>query len=135
MTKPNRQAKRKTEPKVGLFWLFNDELIIDGTPLDQAEAWGQYRNDPRSHEELWSEYQRINRVSRDGQYDEWPRGRALYDTISQRFFLYADVCILQKRGLVKKILRELGLPFDTTARTDAHYSCSRACLGVPNTRH
>jgi hypothetical protein len=129
MSNSKIQRKRKTEPRVGLFWLFNDELIIDGTPLDQAEARGEFRNDPRGHEELWNEYQRINRVPRELEYDEVPRGRVLCQAaIPPKFVLYADLCILRRQDLVLKILDSLGLPSGTTVSADQHYHCPHCML-------
>jgi hypothetical protein len=118
-----RGSRRDKGAQVGIFWEVRGALIIDGIYPDEAEQWAQFRNYPRGHEELWSKYQRI--VPADTEYHQFPRGRVLYDTVSDRFLLYADNCILRKKRLVEQIFRKLRLPLDTKVSPDDHYRCPR----------
>jgi hypothetical protein len=114
-------------PEVGIFWELDGKLIIDGVLLDIAESYGRFLNYPRGHDELWSTYQLINVVPRDVEYHQAPRGRVVYDTVSQQFLLYVDACILRNKTLVNQILRQLKLPSNVSARLDEHYRCPK-CL-------
>jgi hypothetical protein len=44
----------KKEPSVGIFWLVGGSLIIDSTPLSEAEQYGDHLTQPRSHLEVWN---------------------------------------------------------------------------------
>jgi len=37
----------KEESRVGIFWLLNGKLLIDSTPLDEAERYGDFLTHPR----------------------------------------------------------------------------------------
>jgi len=39
----------KEESRVGIFWLANGKLLIDSTPLDEAERYGDFVTHPRGH--------------------------------------------------------------------------------------
>ena len=126
---PNDDA----EARVGIFWLLKERLVIHGTPLSEAEPYGEFRNDPRSHEQYWGDLQRDGIVPPGMEYEEPPRGRVIYNTPNQRFTLLADRCILQNARVVGEILRRLRLPKDTLTQTDSHYRCSR-CLSEPGSQ-
>jgi hypothetical protein len=56
------------------------------------------------HYEVWGQWQNGSRPVRAGfaplvaasEYEEWPRGRVVYDPDNQRFILYADGQILRR---------------------------------------
>src|ERR1035438_4845642 len=52
------------ETRVGIFWLVNNQLIIDCTPLSAAERYGDCLNHAKSHIHYWTEQQRAGVVSR-----------------------------------------------------------------------
>jgi hypothetical protein len=64
-------------------------LIVDQTPLSQAEAYGQALPHPRGHMEVWEAWQRLGPtgLARRGlptaiafsEYDDHPQGRIVYD--------------------------------------------------------
>ena len=117
----------KREPHVGIFWLVNDKLLIDSTPLSEAETYGDHLTHPHSHLEVWTMFQRNGTVPREVEYEEPPRGRVMYNMRTQQFILLADRCILQDKGIIGKIKLEIGLPKDTELGPDSHYRCF-ACL-------
>ncbi len=60
------------------------------------------------------------------EYEEWPRGRIVYDTARVRFILYADAQILRRPTLLTAIYARFGLPTDgTDAKRDDHYRSTR----------
>jgi hypothetical protein len=65
------------------------------------------------------------------EYEEPPRGRVVFNRKNERFMLYADRCILDRRAVVNLIKELMHLPSDRTdVGTDGHfghYRCYR-CL-------
>jgi hypothetical protein len=118
-------------PEVGIFWEVNGALILDGVPLGAAEAWGQFKNYPGSHEKMWRRYQRVDSALKEIAYDAPPRGRVVYDAVARRFYLYADVCILRNEALVAKIRGGLHLPPEVAAGPDDHYRCANCLAALP----
>ena len=116
---------RKEEPHVGIFWVVESRLVIDSTPLSQAEPYGDHLTHARGHVEVWEHYQRAGVVPIDMEYEESPRGRVIYHTKTRRFTFLADPCILKDEGVVRKIMAGMNLPSkNTDKRTDSHYRCS-----------
>ena len=116
--------RAKPEPRVGIFWVFAGKLILDSTPVSQAEPWGEAKNHPRSHIQHWTELQRSGAISLDIEYDDPPRGRVVYFPREGQFVLYADRCILTRKSFLRRIMAETNLPPKRTkTTTDGHYQC------------
>lgn len=123
---PSKQTKQG-EPIVGIFWLFNGQLIFDTSLLSDGEDDGEFIDHPTGHTDYWEELQRLGVVPRDVDYEEPPRGRVLFKKKSGRFALYADRCILKRKSVVKEIMKAMRLP---ASKTDVgsdgqlgHYKC------------
>ncbi len=116
-------GRTSCEPMVGIFWLYNFGLIAHGTPLPEAERYGDCLTSPLSHIDYWAELQHNGKVSCDMEYEEPPRGRVVLDVSKQQFVVYADRCILIRQDIVRQILVQLALPLNSTTATDAHYRC------------
>jgi hypothetical protein len=116
---------------VGIFWLFEDRLILDTSPLSEAEPYGDCLGHRTSHIDYWTAQQRLGTVSREVEYEEPPRGRVVFNKRTQRFDLYADRCILKRKLVVKRIMEAMPLPTNqTNIGTDGqfgHYKCLK-CL-------
>ena len=122
-----KTSTRTTEPRVGIFWLVDGKTLIDSTSLSEAELYGDHLTHPRGHAEVWEQYQRAGAVPADMEYEESPRGRVNYNAKTRQFMFLADRCILRDKGIVRRIMSEMGLPQKTTTDTDSHYRCS-VCL-------
>ena len=123
---PPKQSK--TEPRVAIFWLFEGKLIIDSTPLSEAEPYGDALTHANSHIDYWTTQQERGVITPEVEYEEPPRGRVGYDKRQGRFFLRADKCILNNKALVTKIIAALNLPpRRTSTELDPHYRCAQ-CL-------
>ena len=123
-------SKRKPqEPRVGIMWLIRDKLIFDSTPLSGVEACSGYRDHPGRHIDVWELLQRQGKAPHESEYEEYPRGRVIYDAAAGAFTLYADKCILDRKDLIAQIKEELHLPRDTKTGTDPHYRCFRCLYG------
>ena len=68
-------ARAKPEPKVGIFWLFGGKLILDTTPLGQAEPYGEAKTHPRGHLKYWTELQQAGKFPPEVEYEEPPLGQ------------------------------------------------------------
>ena len=119
---PTSERRRK-EPQVGIFWVVKGNLLIDGTPLSQAEPYGDHLTHARGHAEVWEQFQQKGLVFPEMEYEEVPRGRVMYHTKTKRFLLLADRCILRDKVIVSKIMSELKLSRGTETGTDEHYRC------------
>jgi hypothetical protein len=89
---------------VGLFWMVEDRgsaaLIAHADPLAQAVPYGDMLTMEMGHAEHWAQLAcRGTRSLREtgiptapvwSEYEEWPRGRVLYDGTGQRFVIRAD---------------------------------------------
>src|SRR6202035_1481936 len=107
-----RKMKRQSPedvPHVGIFWLLNGKLVIDSMPLGEAEPYGDHLTHPRSHIDVWGQWRLDGKAPGESEYEEFPRGRVMYNTKTQRFTLLADKCILKDKGMVSKIVSELNL--------------------------
>ncbi len=118
-------------PSVGIFWRVADVLVADCSTLEQAEAYGDCITHGRGHYECWQEWQALGgtRLAANGypakitstEYDEWPRGRVVYETQANRFVLYADRR-LQSPDIVAALKTIFGLATaDVVVKSDLHY--------------
>jgi hypothetical protein len=129
MALPKRDKKAGDEPKVGIFWLFKGKLIIDSTPLSDAEPYGDSLGHAIGHIDHWAVLQKRAAVPSEVEYEEPPRGRVVYDKREARFHLLADRCILAHKDLIEKIKHELNLPENTKLGTDLQYRCPKCLYG------
>ena len=84
-------------------------LLIDSTSLADAEPYGDFLTHPRGHYEVWSHWQRRRAAPLAAQsvyqaiacheYEDFPRGRIVYEIKSGRFIVYADRRLQQERTM------------------------------------
>jgi hypothetical protein len=133
MAKPaklsRKEAKPAAEPRLGIFWLVDGKLLIDSAPLSECEQYGDHRNYPGSHSDVWELWLRVGKAPAPSEYEEFPRGRTMYSTSTNTFTLLADRCILKRKELIAKIKEELRLPKQTPLGTDSHYRCFHCLHG------
>jgi len=124
------EARTIDEPHVGIFWLFEDRLIIDSTPLSTAVPYGDCLTYAGGHIDVWTILQNQGAVPSLLEYEEPPRGRVVYDRRHERFVLFADRCILKRKQALRRIMAAMHLPSGKTDTiTDAHYRCSKCLYG------
>ncbi len=123
--------KTAIAPSVGIFWRVDGTLIFDRSALDEAESYGDCVTHALGHYERWQEWQEMGATClatkgypiaiMSTEYDEWPRGRIVYETLQRRFVLYADRR-LQRPEIVDAIKQAFGLcDVQTVIRSDSHY--------------
>jgi len=126
-------ALTPTSPAVGIFWRVNGILVIDRSTLDQAELYGECLTHAAGHYVRWQEWQALHtpRLVALGypeciswtEYDQWPRGRIVYQTPTRRFVLYADRR-LHKPPVMEALKTAFGLneaQVEVIIRSDSHY--------------
>jgi hypothetical protein len=125
-------AKKNSDraPHLGIFWLVDGKLIIDSSPLSEAEPYGNHLGHPRSHIEVWEKYQRGGKVPIEMEYEQPPRGRVMFDRTSETFTILADKCILRRKDLIANVKSELNLPKRTRLSLDTHYRCFTCLYGT-----
>jgi hypothetical protein len=134
-------AQRET-PQVGIFWLVqtsNGEarLLAAGCPLDQAEPYGECLTYGASHYETWAHWRRDRTVEpalralvRSHEYEDWPRGRIVFDRSRDLFILYADRKLLTP-AMIARIETQFHLPEERTEiQSDWHYQSTETPNGV-----
>jgi len=128
---------------VGIFWAVQEQgsaaiLLEHRCSLNEAEPYGSMLTCPHGHYDVWEQWRKgidIRRAAAASliamcEYEEWPRGRIVYDTESERFVLYADAQILRRPALMAAIHERFGLPTDRAdAKPDNHYRSTRRLGG------
>lgn len=121
---------------VGIVWGIQDQngpmrLVIESTPLAEAEPYGDFLTHPRGHYEVWEGWRQLGPagLARCGlptiiawhEYEHFPRGRVVFNTPSRRFTLYADRK-LQGASALLRALHVFGLdPKLCDVQSDQHY--------------
>jgi hypothetical protein len=119
------------QPSVGIFWRIANTLLVDRSGLSAAEPYGDCLTHAGGHYERWEEWRTLGgaRLSTLGypvaiggsEYDDWPRGRIVYEKPAKQFVVYADKR-LHSEQTVASILKAFGLTGSPhRLMTDAHY--------------
>ena len=120
-----------TLPSVGIFWRVAGVDVVDRSTLDEAETYGDCITHAAGHYERWEEWRALGgaRLVSMGyperivltEYDDWPRGRIVYETLARRFVIYADRR-LQAPDTINAITVALGLGgAEVIVKSDLHY--------------
>ena len=118
---------------VGIFWAIQERgssatLLDHRCSLKEAEPYGTMLTCPHGHYEVWEQWHKAGGRAAIAafEYEEWPRGRIVYDRENERFILYADAQILRDAALIAAIHERFGLPMERTdAKRDSHYRSMR----------
>ena len=125
--------------QIGLFWMVEDHgraaLIACSVPLAEAAAYGEMLTIEIGHSDHFAALAR--RGGRDprsacvpsallwSEYDEWPRGRVLFDRTSGRFIIRADQQF-HRPDRIARIARYFGFEAASAAiLPDDHYRSTR----------
>ena len=134
MSAANR--KQSLEPKVGIFWSIPDRmnnraLVMDSTPLVEAEPYGRFLTHPRGHYEVWERWKRTGPAGLAAaglpaaimwnKYEYFPRGRVVFHQENERFTIYADRR-LQNARFIHRLVAAFALPAALVdVQSDEHY--------------
>ena len=112
-------AQRET-PQVAIFWLVQAtegeaRLLAAGCPLDQAEPYGNCLTYGPGHYETWAHWRRDRTVEpalralvRSYEYEDWPRGRIVFDRSRDLFILYADRKLITPAESIRRWVLKFG---------------------------
>ena len=99
--------------------------------LAEAEEYGDFLTCPHGHYEVWEGWRarcpadRIASVVRDAEYEEWPRGRVVFNSLKGQFIVYADKQI--PHGELQRVLEYFGIPAGRADfMADEHYQSTRS---------
>ena len=124
---------------VGPFWVVEVDqraaIIALAVVLEQADTYGDMLTVDTGHLEHWSRLGRLGaRALREAgiptssvwsEYDEWPRGRVLFDLAAGRFVVRADKQ-LHRPVFLRLIADRFQIPIDaSTILCDDHYRSVR----------
>ncbi len=118
-------------PSVGIFWRVKGVLVTDRSTLAEAESYGDCLTHATGHYERWERWRRLGaaRLAALGlpaqiastEYDEWPRGRIVYEQPARRFVIYADRR-LQAPATIAALRTAFGLiGAEAVVKSDMHY--------------
>jgi hypothetical protein len=92
-------------PSVGIFWLVETTVgtahwLTAGCSLEAAEPFGDFLTFDDGHYDVWEGWRQtkdlaatVRALVRSYEYEDWPRGRIVYDRSKKRFTLYADTAL------------------------------------------
>ena len=124
---------------VGPFWVVEVDqrvaIIALAVVLEQADTYGDMLTVDTGHLEHWSRLGRLGvRALREAgvptapvwsEYEEWPRGRVLFDLAAGRFVVRADKQ-LHRPEFLRLIADRFQIPLDASAiLSDDHYRSVR----------
>lgn len=119
-------ANTHCQQSIGTFWLVEDHLIFDIGPISDAERCGDVLTFPQTQTSIWTVLQRNKGVRPGVGYQQYPRGRVVFDLKTHVFKIYADCCILERRAVLKQIREKMNLPRRRTfVSPDDNYRCTR----------
>lgn len=128
---------------LGIFWLIPHPqsgiaVISNQISLDQAEEYADCLTSPVAHMDAWESTKRgkpilvpldasARAIIAAAEYEEWPRGRIVFDRSVNKFIAYADRQIIPYAALIRGCF---SVPDTTIFRTDSHY-CTTKRLPKP----
>ena len=133
-----------TPPSLGIFWAVlgpdgRTHLLTHPCALADGESYGDCITSPAAHFPIWEAWRSglpepplallAPIIARD-EYEIWPRGRIVFELTPDRFVIYADRQLLTPPWLAHIKARFHLPPERTIARSDLHYSRTRA-IGPP----
>ena len=121
---------------VGPYWLVRDDsgkvlLMAHRCALAEAEEYGEFLTCPHGHYDVWEGWrarcpaEKVVGVLHDAEYEEWPRGRVVFNAVQDQFIVYADRQI-SKPDLIR-VVEHFGIPTERVAfMRDGHYQSTRS---------
>ena len=119
------RLKESRSPNVGPFYVIDGVVYSDADDIRDVDVSpAGFRDSNNGHYDYWRSLQRYYPEYRNVDYDYYPRGRVVYSTKDDKYYLYADKCILNSQKLIDAIEEELNLPYDkVVVGEDEHYQC------------
>jgi hypothetical protein len=122
---------------VGPYWFVQENpgkilLIAHRCSLADAEEYGDCLTSPHGHYDLWESWRAgsppdgLAAIVREAEYEEWPRGRVVFDFVRSQFIVYGDKQVFEHK-LQHRVLEYFGIPADNVEFSkDGHYQSTRS---------
>jgi hypothetical protein len=123
--KVRSQSSMAGTPNIGIFWLKPENgsyTVFDGSmyPIEFGENYGQFIGPKEDHYNMWESFKRKGIVPKNLEYEDWKRGRVLYDILKKKYKVLTGSWITSK--LKSLISSAYHLPVDSIWDTDSHYN-------------
>lgn len=98
---------------VSIFFYVEGKFLLHECSLEDSLKYGNFLNYRDSHFDVWNKYY-YNKYQVD--FDYYPRGRVIYNTVENCYYIYRDKCI--------KNLDEITSKYENyKILDDFHYQC------------
>lgn len=123
------QENRLTESHVGAFYMIGDTLLSNNVKVSDGDEYGGFVN-YSTHWDLWKALCQTYRKLSNYEYDDFPRGRVVFDKTNRKFIIYLDKKLNNPKA-IDKICQEYGLGSNYVVNdTDEHYQSLRMGHGL-----
>ncbi|WP_296330555.1 hypothetical protein [uncultured Treponema sp.] len=113
-------------PAVGIFWLYQHKIIFShSVPLADGQHYGEAVTGVKDHADYWEELRNAGKLAvlpqaLQEEYFSIPRGRVVYHSDSDMFFVYHDNNV--SKSDLNKVCKTFNLPkAKTKFEQDIHY--------------
>lgn len=122
--------KYEETPFVGMFYAIGSIIYYVMVPVDQGDRQEDDVSTNTTHYEWWRYIYRILKRQNphfDIEDHEYiPRGRVIYNSGEDIYYLYIDRCIRKNKRQMQEILNTMHLPKGKTkVVTNFHYQCEK----------
>lgn len=116
--------KESYSPEVGPFYVIDNVVFVDTEEVRDLEVGpGGFKDSDNTHYDYWSVLRRLYPELRNVDYDYYPRGRVVYSSKEDKYYVYLDKCLKNMKN-INSILSELKLPTrKVEISDDEHYQC------------
>ena len=106
---------------LAVFWYIDDKFVgpCDILDSEDVENYGGMLELPYDHSTIWDDY---NPKSGDIEYDEFPRGRVVYNAKIRKFIVITSNSLSEDSSFQNAVRREYSLPITTIFKNDEHYN-------------
>ncbi len=114
-------ALTRGENLLAVFWYIDGKFYgpCNALNADEVELYGDYLDLPYDHFQIWPD---CSPFIYDYEYDDFPRGRVMFDTRIHKFKVFTSEKLCNDKELKARVMREYGLPVTTIFIADEHYA-------------
>ena len=104
---------------VGPFFIIDDEIKTDLVSIEKGDNDGSFINNPKSHRDFFDEI----KEDEFDDYGHYIRGRVLYNTKNNVFYIYSEKGIITNKEWISKITEIYNIKEEKAiAKVEGHYT-------------
>ena len=109
---------------LSVFWYINGDFygVDDTLRGDLVATYGDFMQLDVDHFSIWDDIRKRAGLRSNVEYDEYPRGRILFNTKLHKFTVIGTASMTLNKDMQDKIRECYGLPSTTIFETDEHYN-------------